>query len=101
MHAWIVAASVMALMPAGASAEEKGRGFDDAVISELVESALDGDRTLRQAHIQVRTQGRVVYLRGSTASLTQADRAGALARAVDGVREVRNEIRVASRPDRA
>lgn len=100
-HAWIVAATLMALVPAGTSAEDKGAGFDDAMINELVITALGGDRTLRRMDIAVSTRGRIVNLRGFVDSLPQAERAGALARGVRGVSGVTNHLRVADRPSRA
>jgi hyperosmotically inducible periplasmic protein len=100
-HAWIVAATLMALVPTGASAQQKGVGFDDAMISEMVLGVIGNDRSLRRMDIAVSTSGRVVRLRGFVDSLPQAERAGALARGVRGVSQVKNDLRVADRPTRA
>jgi|SRR5688572_24811557 hyperosmotically inducible periplasmic protein len=81
--------------------QEKGAGFSDAVITELVTSALDNDPLLRAMHIAVQTQDGVVRLSGFVDSMAQVDRAGALARRIDGVSGVRNSIRVTDRPSRA
>ena len=76
---------------------------DDArvVITELVSSALDKDRALRGKDIFILTVGRVVYLRGYADTLKQVERAGMLARRVEGVGAVSNAIRVSDRPNRA
>ncbi|HEU4441105.1 MAG TPA: BON domain-containing protein, partial [Burkholderiales bacterium] len=81
--------------------QEKGAGFSDAVITELVTSALDKDPELRAMQIDVQTQDGVVRLSGFVDSMAQADRAGELARRIDGVSGVRNSIRVTDRPSRA
>jgi osmotically-inducible protein OsmY len=98
---WIVIALLAALGAPGASAQPKGAGFEDAVITQLVTSALDNDALLRETQISVETRDRVVHLRGLVESAAQVDRAGALARGVKGVSAVRNAIRIAHRPSRA
>jgi osmotically-inducible protein OsmY len=106
VNAWIASAMLAALCAfTNASAQEKlqekGGGFNDAVITELVTSALDQDPVLRQMNIAVQTQGGVVRLSGFVDSMAQVDRAGALARRIEGVSSVRNTIRVTNRPSRA
>lgn len=102
LHAWIVAASLIALGAAPtAGAQASGPSFNDAVITELVTNALDRDRALRGKDISILTVGRVVYLRGYADSLEQVDRAGTLARRISGVNAVSNAIRVSDRPSRA
>ena len=81
--------------------QEKGADFSDAVITELVTSALDKDPVLRKMDIAVQTQDGVVRLSGFVDSMAQVDRAGDLARRVEGVSGVRNTIRVTNRPSRA
>ena len=61
-------------------------------------SALDNDPELRAMQIDVQTQDGVVRLSGFVDSMAQVDRAGELARRVDGVSGVRNSIRVTARP---
>ena len=106
MNVWIVAALLAALLGfTNANAQEKhqdkGVGFNDAVITELVASALDQDPMLRRMNIAVQTHDGVVRLSGFVDSMAQVDRAGALARGVEGVSRVRNTIRVTNRPSRA
>ena len=106
MTAWIVGAMLAALcgvtsVSAQDKVQEKGAGFNDAVITELVTSALDKDPVLRKMQIAVETNDGVVRLSGFVDSMAQVDRAGDLARQVEGVSRVRNTIRVTNRPSRA
>ena len=105
MNAWIVSAMLAALcavttVSAQDKMQEKGAGFNDAVITGRVTSALDKDPVLRRMNIAVETSDGVVRLSGSVDSMAQVDRAGDLARRVDGVSGVRNTIRVTDRPSR-
>ena len=106
MNAWIASAMLAALCAfTSASAQdkmqEKGAGFSDAVITELVTSALEKDPALNRMQISVETRDRVVRLSGFVDSMAQLDRAGALARGIEGVSSVRNTLRVTNRPSRA
>ena len=105
LHAWIVAASLIALgavpQARAQSAQSSNASFSDAVITELVASALDSDRALSRMDILVLTVGSVVYLRGFVDTLEQVEWAGTLARRVEGVSAVSNAIRVSDRPSRA
>jgi osmotically-inducible protein OsmY len=83
------------------NAQHKGAGFNDAVISEQVKKALNKDAGLRAMDISVDVQDRVVHLRGFVNALSDVAKAESLARAVQGVSAVKNEIRVANRPSRA
>jgi osmotically-inducible protein OsmY len=95
-------AALCAATPVGAQdkQQEKGAGFSDAVITQLVTSALEKDPLLHKTQISVETQDGVVRLTGFVESMAQVDRAGELARRVEGVSRVRNSIRVTSRPSR-
>ena len=64
-YAWILVSMLAALGAfAGASAQDKGARFDDAVITQRVNGALDADPVLRQMHIAVDTRDGVVHLTG-------------------------------------
>jgi osmotically-inducible protein OsmY len=84
-----------------ALAQDKGAGFNDAVIGELVKTALYNDAVLRSMDISVDVRDRVVHLRGFVSTMSEVGRAEALARGIEGVTGVRNTIRVANRPSRA
>ena len=80
MNAWITSALLAGLCAFNAAAQdklqEKGANFSDAVITELVTSALDNDPELRAMQIDVQTQDGVVRLSGFVDSMAQVDRAG-------------------------
>jgi hyperosmotically inducible protein len=97
---WLLAALAAPAL-AQEKMQDKGGGFDDALITERVMSALNGDSMLREADIAVETHDGVVHLRGLVRTMAHVDRAGALARGVNGVSAVRNAIRVIDRPSRA
>ncbi len=65
---------------------------DDKVITRSVESRFSKDAELKK--IDVRTDAGVVVLSGQVASITAAARASETAHKVDGVKAVKNELRV-------
>lgn len=103
LSAGILMAMLLAALaaPGTALAQEKGASFNDALITERVTSAIQNDPMLGKMHISIETQDGVVHLRGFVDSMVHVDRAGALARRVEGVTAVRNRIRVTNRPSRA
>jgi BON domain len=73
-----------------------GRYIDDQTITAGVKSKLVADRLANLTRVNVTTQNGVVYLTGNVDSSDRAQRATELARNVKGVRDVVNEIQVAS-----
>jgi len=65
---------------------------DDKVITKSVESRFSKDAELKK--IDVRTDAGVVVLSGQVANITAAARASEMAHRVDGVKAVKNELRV-------
>jgi hyperosmotically inducible protein len=65
---------------------------DDKVITESVESRFSKDPELKK--IDVRSDAGVVVLSGQVANITAAARASETAHRVDGVKAVKNELRV-------
>jgi len=65
---------------------------DDKVITRSVESRFSKDPDLKK--IDVRTDAGVVVLSGQVANITAAARASEMAHKVDGVKAVKNELRV-------
>jgi osmotically-inducible protein OsmY len=65
---------------------------DDKVITESVESRSSKDPDLKK--IDVRSDAGVVVLSGQVANITAAARASETAHRVDGVKAVKNELRV-------
>lgn len=66
---------------------EPETGTDEAITSE-VQEALNTDPAIREADIEVRTQGGVVYLEGAVPDEQALSRAIELASTVTGVRHV-------------
>jgi hyperosmotically inducible protein len=71
-------------------------GAADMGITAKVKTALAGDAQLSALSINVDTTNKVVILTGPAPSQAAADRASDLAKAVDGVTEVRNQLIVGS-----
>jgi hyperosmotically inducible periplasmic protein len=65
---------------------------DDKAITKSVESRLSKDPEFKK--IDVRTDAGVVVLSGQVANITAAARASEMAHRVDGVKAVKNELRV-------
>ena len=71
-----------------------GQDFDDSMLTASVKAKLTEDSTTKAYEINVGTQKGVVQLTGFVDSTTMKARAGELARAVDGVKEVRNDLEI-------
>lgn len=100
--AWILALVLVAGTLAASRAQaQEPPASTDVSITQRVQSALAKDPFLRGMQIYVETQDGVVNLSGFVRSLEDASKAGELARAVRGVKAVRNGLRVADRPSRA
>jgi len=74
--------------------ESAGEYVDDAVITTKVKASILDQPTLKILEIKVETFKGTVYLSGFVASQSQIDKASEVARSVNGVRLVRNEMRV-------
>lgn len=76
-----------------------GQVVDDATLTARVKSALAVDAgTSTAANVDVTTYRGVVQLSGFVNSQTDAQRAVAAAQGVEGVRSVKNDLRVAPSP---
>ena len=71
-----------------------GQDFDDSMLTASVESKLMEDSTTKGYQINVGTQKGVVQLTGFVDSTTMKTRAGEIARSVEGVKEVRNDLEI-------
>ena len=74
-----------------------GRNVDDATITASVKSTLVADKVANLTRIDVDTNNGVVSLNGVVNSAQQKSRAEELARRVDGVRGVNNNLQISSR----
>ena len=71
-----------------------GQNVDDSMLTATVKAKLTEDSTTKAYQINVGTQKGVVQLTGFVDSTTMKARAGELARAVDGVKDVRNDLEI-------
>jgi hyperosmotically inducible protein len=71
-----------------------GQDVDDSMLTASVMTKLMEDSTTKAYQINVGTQKGVVQLTGFVDSTTMKARAGEVARSVDGVKEVRNDLEI-------
>ncbi len=69
-----------------------GEAIDDTVITTRVKTAFVDDPGLKALQINVETFKGVVQLSGFVETRTEVSRAGVVARGIDGVQSVRNNI---------
>ena len=74
--------------------EGTGEYVDDSVITTKVKAAIFNEPSLKSAEINVETFKGVVQLSGFVTSRANIDRAVEVARGVEGVSSVRNDMRV-------
>jgi osmotically-inducible protein OsmY len=72
--------------------ESAGEYVDDSVITTKVKTAIFNDATLKTWQINVKTYKGVVQLSGFVDSFKVVNRAGDVARRVEGVKEVKNDL---------
>ena len=74
--------------------KEGGSYFDDAAITAKVKTAIFNEPGLKVTGISVRTEDHVVELSGSVNSRLERVKAAEVAKKVDGVKKVKNELKV-------
>ena len=75
-------------------AETAGQHIDDSVITAKVKKDIYDEPTLKSSEIKVETSKGVVQLSGFVSSRGDIDRAGEVARMVEGVKSVKNDLQV-------
>ena len=92
----LIAASL--LLAAGCAStsnrESTGQYIDDSSITTRVKKAIFDEPSLKVAQINVETYKSVVQLSGFVDSPAQIGTAGSVARAVEGVTSVKNDLRL-------
>ena len=89
------ATMLFALGCAGTKTQEStGEYLDDSTITTKVKTAIFDEPTLKVAQINVKTYKSVVQLSGFVDSYADADKAGSVARAVKGVTNVENDLKI-------
>jgi hyperosmotically inducible periplasmic protein len=79
--------------------QSAGEVIDDSVLTSKVKLALIDDPITKAGQINVETYRGVVQLGGFVDNAQQKDQATKVARSVTGVKEVRNDLRVSTKPD--
>ena len=84
------------LMACASTSEQESTGeyVDDSVITTKVKSLLAADDFLKSFQISVETYKGTVQLNGSVDSQKAIDKAGEIARSVQGVKSVKNNLNV-------
>ena len=78
----------------GATRESVGETIDDAAITTKVKAAIFSDKMLKVMQIKVDTDQGNVHLSGTVDSKEAVVRAAKVARSVEGVKSVTNDLRV-------
>jgi len=96
---FFLAAMMLTLAGCASGPQKEGTGeyIDDAVITTKVKAAIVKDDTLKATEIKVETFKGVVQLSGFVKDTADISRAAQVARGVEGVKSVKNDIRVKPR----
>ena len=91
----IVLATLLVLSGCTAmTGQTAGQYWDDSSITASVKSKLVAEKTANLTRIEVDTTNQVVTLSGTVASAAEKTKAEQLARQVDGVKSVKNNLQV-------
>jgi osmotically-inducible protein OsmY len=92
----LAALAAIALIGVAGCASKPGQNnyFDDAMVTSRVKKAIFDDPALKVTDISVTTENAVVSLTGAVKSRTERTKAAEVARKVEGVKFVRNDLKV-------
>ena len=89
------AAALVGLAGCASSGDMNVTGYlDDATITARVKTAIYNEPTLKVMDIGVSTAGNVVHLNGAVKTYAERNRAADVARHVEGVKRVQNNLKV-------
>jgi osmotically-inducible protein OsmY len=93
---FFAAIAMMFMLGCAATAKQEGTGeyVDDSVITTKVKAKILEEPGLKSAEINVETFKGIVQLSGFVSSQASINRAAELARGVNGVKSVKNDMRV-------
>jgi len=96
LSAFFLALTLAATVGCASSPRHEGTGeyFDDSVITAKVKAAIFDDASLKSGEINVETFKGVVQLSGFVSSQASVNKAVEVARAVKGVKTVKNDLMV-------
>ena len=91
-----LAVTVVSVVACGSTPKQEGTGqyIDDSVITTKVKAAILDEPTLKVAEINVETFKGIVQLSGFVSSRTAANRAVEVARGIEGVKSVKDDMRI-------
>ena len=96
VSAVFIAASTLTAVGCAATPQKEGTGeyVDDTVVTSKVKAAILNEPTLKSAEINVETFKGVVQLSGFVSSTAAENTAVVVARKVEGVKSVKNDMRL-------
>ena len=96
LSAAFLAIALVSVVGCASTSQSQGTGeyIDDAVITTKVKAALFDDPVTKAYEIKVETYNNVVQLSGFVSSQNEVNRAIELARGVNGVKSVKNDMRL-------
>ena len=96
LSALFMAVMLITAVGCASTSKQEGTGeyVDDTVITTKVKAAILNEPTLKSAEINVETFKGVVQLSGFVSSQAASNKAVEVARSVNGVKSVRNDMRM-------
>lgn len=96
LSALFLAVTLVSVVGCASTSKQEGTGeyVDDSVITTKVKAAIFNEPTLKSAEINVETFKGAVQLSGFVSSQTAINKAAELARGVNGVKSVKNDMRI-------
>lgn len=93
---FLFAMALTSVLGCASTATKEGTGeyVDDAVITTKVKAAIFKEPTLKSAEINVETFKGVVQLSGFVSSTADENKAAEIARKIEGVKSVKDDMRV-------
>ena len=86
------------VLPAAAQSRSVGDKVDDAAITAKVKTKLSAERPGNAVKLDVDTKAGVVHLQGTVPTAEDKSKAEQIARSVDGVKEVQNDLKTTASP---
>jgi len=96
LSALFLSLTLLTVVGCASTSKQEGTGeyVDDVVITSKVKAAILGEPTLKSMEINVETFKGVVQLSGFVSSQVAINKAVEIARAVQGVSSVKNDMRI-------
>lgn len=92
---WLLTGALIAVLAGCANAGQKSGAYvDDSWITSKVKSEMVADKAVSARNINVKTIKGVVTLSGTAKTWDESNKAAQIARSVDGVTAVENDIRI-------